>query len=98
MSFLQDQGLFLASGVMKLSPKVTQLIGGSITLEHRSLNPGIIFFPLYYYIKGLLVFFQLDRASWRSNVFSQNHYLTGVIPQLSSLISESEINTSLVIV
>lgn len=59
MSFLQDQGLFLASGVMKLSPKVTQLIGDSVTLEHRSLNPGIIFFPLYYYIKELLVF-----SSW----------------------------------
>lgn len=59
MSFLQHQGLFLTSGLMKLSPKVTQLIGDSVTLEPGLLTLELFFFPLYYYIKGLPVF-----SSW----------------------------------
>ncbi|TKC47364.1 hypothetical protein EI555_008850, partial [Monodon monoceros] len=36
MSFLQDQGLFLALWRMKLSPKIPQLVRDSVALEHRA--------------------------------------------------------------
>lgn len=60
MSFLQDQGLFLALWRMKLRPKIPQLVRDSVALEHRSLNHGFLFFPFDYYIKGIPVI-----SSWR---------------------------------